>query len=175
MMNSTHSPLICFHMSPSACHMSASGFSRLYPFSALCCACVCLLFIFTAMANSASFHGVVGLQNGSRYQIDKKNYDAFIATPELGDVRINVFTFGANMEYRVKLWKTGSIYWMHGPLLVLSSTTKANLRTFHLFADDDLQPLPDGSRAFPTVVIAGRVSCSTFSVKQENGFDMDVS
>ncbi|KAG2105469.1 uncharacterized protein F5147DRAFT_838078 [Suillus discolor] len=53
------------------------------------------------MATSASFHGVVGLQNGSRYQIDKKNYwrhDAFIATPELGDVRINVFTFGASAE-----------------------------------------------------------------------------
>jgi hypothetical protein len=45
------------------------------------------------------FTGVVGLQNPSRYQIDRKNYwryDAFIATPEIGDIRVNVFTFGAN-------------------------------------------------------------------------------
>ncbi|KAG2127743.1 hypothetical protein BD769DRAFT_1458881 [Suillus cothurnatus] len=51
------------------------------------------------MATSASFHGVVGLQNPSRYQIDRKNYwryDAFIATPEIGDIRVNEFTFGAN-------------------------------------------------------------------------------
>ncbi|KAG2069800.1 hypothetical protein BDR04DRAFT_1101067 [Suillus decipiens] len=51
------------------------------------------------MATSASFHGVLGLQNGSRYQIDGKNflrYDGFIATPEIGDIRVNVFTFGAN-------------------------------------------------------------------------------
>jgi hypothetical protein len=50
-------------------------------------------------ATSASFHGIVGLQNPSRYQIDRKNYwryDAFIATPEIGDIRVNVFTFNAN-------------------------------------------------------------------------------
>jgi hypothetical protein len=44
------------------------------------------------MATSASFHGVVGLQNPSRYQIDRKNYwlyDALIATPEIGDIRVN--------------------------------------------------------------------------------------
>jgi hypothetical protein len=53
----------------------------------------------STMATSASFHGVVGLQNPSRYQIDRKNYwryDAFIATPEIGDIRVNEFTFGAN-------------------------------------------------------------------------------
>ncbi|KAG2352246.1 hypothetical protein BDR07DRAFT_892304 [Suillus spraguei] len=47
------------------------------------------------MATSASFHG---LQNGNRYQIDKKShwrYDGFIATPER-DIRVNAFTFGAN-------------------------------------------------------------------------------
>jgi len=51
------------------------------------------------MATSASFHGVVGLQNPSRYQIARKNYwryDAFIATPEIGDIRVNLFTFGAD-------------------------------------------------------------------------------
>jgi hypothetical protein len=53
----------------------------------------------STIATSASFHGVVGLQNPSRYQIARKNYwryDAFIATPEIGDIRVNVFTFGAN-------------------------------------------------------------------------------
>jgi hypothetical protein len=51
------------------------------------------------MATSASFHSVVGLQNPRRYQIDRKNYwcyDTFIVTPEIGDIRVNVFTFGAN-------------------------------------------------------------------------------
>ncbi|KAG2060064.1 hypothetical protein BDR06DRAFT_948806 [Suillus hirtellus] len=41
---------------------------------------------FTTMAISVSFHGVVGLQNGSRYQNDRKNhwrYDNFIATPSV--------------------------------------------------------------------------------------------
>ncbi|KAG1849323.1 hypothetical protein C8R48DRAFT_677056 [Suillus tomentosus] len=28
----------------------------------------------------------------------------------------------------------------------------------HLFANDDLQPLPDGARAFPTVIIAASTS-----------------
>ncbi|KAG2142179.1 hypothetical protein BD769DRAFT_1426089 [Suillus cothurnatus] len=54
---------------------------------------------FSTMATSASFHGIVGLQNTSRYQIARKNYwhyDAFIATPEIGDICVNVFTFGAN-------------------------------------------------------------------------------
>jgi len=40
----------------------------------------------STMATSTSFHGVVGLQNPSRYQIDRKNYwryHAFIATPEI--------------------------------------------------------------------------------------------
>ncbi|KAG2083892.1 hypothetical protein BD769DRAFT_1540249 [Suillus cothurnatus] len=53
--------------------------------------------VLSTMATSASFHGVVGLQNPSRYQIDRKNYwsyDAFIATPEIGDIRVNVFTCG---------------------------------------------------------------------------------
>ncbi|KAG2068496.1 hypothetical protein BDR04DRAFT_769006 [Suillus decipiens] len=69
---------------------------------------------FTTMATSASFHGVVGLQNGSRYQIDKKNYwrcDGFIATPEIGDIRVNVFTFGANAA-------SVEDYWMRGQLLI---------------------------------------------------------
>jgi hypothetical protein len=55
--------------------------------------------VFSTMATSASFHGIVGLQNTSRYQIARKNYwhyDAFIATPEIGDICVNVFTFGAN-------------------------------------------------------------------------------
>ncbi|KAG2038918.1 hypothetical protein BDR03DRAFT_270912 [Suillus americanus] len=59
--------------------------------------------LFTAQGlttmTSASFHGVVGLQNGSRYQIDKKNfwrYDGFLATPEIEDIRVYVFTFSAN-------------------------------------------------------------------------------
>ncbi|KAG2366073.1 hypothetical protein BDR07DRAFT_1397269 [Suillus spraguei] len=108
------------------------------------------------MATSASFHGVVGLQNGNRYQIDKKSYwryDGFIATPER-DIRVNVFTFGANTA---------------------SAEDGKSTHSLHLFAIDDLQPLPDGARAIPTVIIAGKVSRSSFSLKQENGFDMDVS
>ncbi|KAG0707164.1 hypothetical protein DFH29DRAFT_995226 [Suillus ampliporus] len=109
------------------------------------------------MATSASFHGVVGIQNGGRFQIDKKNfwrYDGFIATPDGVDLHINVFMFGAN---------TASVE--DGKLA----------HSLHLFANDELQPLPDGARAFPTVIIAGKVSRGTFSLKQENGFDMDIS
>ncbi|KAG1837931.1 hypothetical protein DFJ58DRAFT_135776 [Suillus subalutaceus] len=71
--------------------------SRLFPsVVARSCSVSSLL---STIATSASFHGVVCLQNGSGYQIDKKNflrYDGFIATPEIGDIRVNVFTSGAN-------------------------------------------------------------------------------
>ncbi|KAG2357034.1 hypothetical protein BDR07DRAFT_1421412 [Suillus spraguei] len=119
------------------------------------------------MATSASFHGVVGLQNGNRYQIDKKSYwryDGFIATPER-DIRVNVFTFGANTASA-----EDGIY-----LLDARTTIGKSAHSLHLFANDDLQPLPDGAHAIPTVIIAGKVSRSSFSLKQENGFDMDVS
>ncbi|KAG2108046.1 PIF1-like helicase-domain-containing protein [Suillus discolor] len=67
------------------------------------------------MATSASFHGVVGLQNGSRYQIDRKNfwrYDGFIATPELGDIRVNVQCSHAHSVRTLPQLKTASIYWI---------------------------------------------------------------
>ncbi|KAG2119827.1 uncharacterized protein F5147DRAFT_767295 [Suillus discolor] len=121
------------------------------------------------MATSASFHGVVGLRNGSRYQIDKKNYwryDAFIATLELGDVRINVFTFGANtasVEDGIYLLDTRSTI---GPII---DDEGKSAHSLHLFANDDLQPLPDGSRAFPTSrrrLVAGKVSRSDCTASQ---------
>ncbi|KAG1879184.1 hypothetical protein F4604DRAFT_559202 [Suillus subluteus] len=72
--------------------------------------------------------------------------------------------------------KTASIYWTRGQLSVLSLMMKANPRkTLYLFANDELQPLPDGARAFPMIVIAGKVSRGAFTLQQENGFDMDVS
>ncbi|KAG1857635.1 hypothetical protein C8R48DRAFT_775554 [Suillus tomentosus] len=126
------------------------------------------------MAVSASFHGVVGLQNGSHYQIDRKNfwrYDRFIATPELGDIRVNVFTFSAN---------TASVE--DGIYLLDVRTTIGSIvddegksaHSLHLFANDELQPMPDGARAFLMVIIAGKVSRGAFQLKQDNGFDMDV-
>ncbi|KAG2137660.1 hypothetical protein BD769DRAFT_1435274 [Suillus cothurnatus] len=60
----------------------------------------------STMATSASFRGVVGLQNPSRYHIDRKiywRYDAFIATPEIGDIRVNVFTCGLKPTEGVSL------------------------------------------------------------------------
>ncbi|KAG2342244.1 hypothetical protein BDR05DRAFT_1001189 [Suillus weaverae] len=90
----------------------------------------------------------------------------------MGDIHVNVFTFGAN---------TASI--KDGIYLLDAQTTidpiiddeGKSAHSLHLFANDDLQPLPDGTCTIPTVIIAGKVSCSAFSVKQENGFDMDVS
>ncbi|KAG2074152.1 hypothetical protein BDR04DRAFT_194291 [Suillus decipiens] len=58
------------------------------------------------------------------------------------------------------LLKTASIYWMRGQPLDLSLMTMASLHSLHLFANDDLQPLHDGARAFPTVIIAGKFSRS---------------
>ncbi|KAG1817030.1 hypothetical protein DFJ58DRAFT_751643 [Suillus subalutaceus] len=109
----------------------------------------CYLFI-AIMVTSASFHGMVGLQNASRYMIDKKNYwryDGFIATPEMGDIPLNMFTFSAN-----------------------TASTEDGI-----YLLDELQPLPDGARAFPTIVIAGKVLRGAFTLQQENSFDMDVS
>jgi hypothetical protein len=79
---------------------------------------------FCTMATSASFHGVVGLQNPSRYQIDRKNYwryDAFIATPEIGDIR-------SHLVLTLLLLRTEYVYWMRGQLSVPSLTTKVILR-----------------------------------------------
>ncbi|KAG2063631.1 hypothetical protein BDR04DRAFT_1123131 [Suillus decipiens] len=127
------------------------------------------------MATSASFHGVVGLQNGSRYQIKKKNYwhyNGFIATPEMGDICVNVFTFGANaasVEDSIYLLDARTTV---GPII---DDNGKSAHSLHLFTNDDLQPLPDGAHAFPTVIIAGKVSCSAFSLKQENEFDVDIS
>ncbi|KAG1870588.1 hypothetical protein DFJ58DRAFT_910965 [Suillus subalutaceus] len=124
------------------------------------------------MATSASFYGVVSLQNGSRYQIDKKNfwrYDGFIATPEIGDIRVNVFTFNANTASA-----EDGIYLLDARITIgpIIDDEGKSVHSLHLFASD---PLPNGAPAFSTVIIAGKVSRSTLSVKQENGFDMDIS
>ncbi|KAG2360236.1 hypothetical protein BDR07DRAFT_1413089 [Suillus spraguei] len=86
-----------------------------------------------AMATSASFHG---LQNGSRYQIDKNNYwryNGFIATPEMGDIRVNVFTFGANaasVEDGIYLLDARTIV---GPII---DDDGKSAHSLHLFAND---------------------------------------
>ncbi|KAG1869967.1 hypothetical protein F4604DRAFT_1926750 [Suillus subluteus] len=127
------------------------------------------------MATSASFHGVVGLQNASRYVIDKNNYwryDGFIATPEMGDIPVNVFTFGANTasaEDGIYLLDARTTI---GPII---DDEGKSAHSLHLFANDEIQPLPDGACALPTIVIAGKVSRGAFTLQQENRFDMDVS
>ncbi|KAG2360544.1 hypothetical protein BDR07DRAFT_1486863 [Suillus spraguei] len=127
------------------------------------------------MAMSTSFHGVVGLTNGNRYQIDRKNfwrYDGFMATPELGDIHVNVFTFSANTASA-----EDGIYLLDARTtigLIVDDEGKS-AHSLHLFANDDLQPMPDGACAFLTVIIAGKFSHGTFQLKEENGFDMDVS
>ncbi|KAG2064720.1 hypothetical protein BDR04DRAFT_1122371 [Suillus decipiens] len=107
------------------------------------------------MVNSASFHGVVGLQNGSQFQINRKNYwwyDGFITAPETGDICVNVFMFGANTAsaedsiYLMDAWTTIS------PII---DDEGKSAQSLHLFVNDDLQPLPDGARTFPTIIIAG--------------------
>ncbi|KAG1805934.1 uncharacterized protein BJ212DRAFT_1486076 [Suillus subaureus] len=92
---------------------------------------------------------------------------------EIGDVHINVFTFGANTasaEDSIYLLdvRTTSI----GPII---DDEGKSAHSLHLFANGDLQPLPDGACTFPTIIIAGKVSWGAFTLNQENGFDMDVS
>ncbi|KAG1897598.1 uncharacterized protein F5891DRAFT_1048242 [Suillus fuscotomentosus] len=104
------------------------SFSRLYPFFVSCCHLSCCPFYHTTMATSASFHGVVDLWIGSRYQIGKKNYwryDAFVTTSELDMFET---TSCSHLVRTPRLRKTESIYWMHGPLLVLSLTMKERYR-----------------------------------------------
>jgi hypothetical protein len=88
------------------------------------------------MVTSASFHGVIGLQNPRRYQIDRKNYwhyGAFTVTPEIRDIHVNVFTFGANTAsaedgiYLLDAWTTiGSIIDDEGN----------SAHSLHLFSND---------------------------------------
>ncbi|KAG2358142.1 hypothetical protein BDR07DRAFT_1418454 [Suillus spraguei] len=92
-----------------------------------------MLSFFITMATSASFHGVVGLQNGSRYQIDKKNYwrcDGFIATLEMGDIRVIVFTFGANAASVEDSMDARTIV---GPII---DDDGKSAHSLHLFAND---------------------------------------
>ncbi|KAG2363099.1 hypothetical protein BDR07DRAFT_1460512 [Suillus spraguei] len=71
--------------------------------------------------------------NGSRYQIDKKNYwlyDGFIATLKMGDIRVNVFTFDANavsVEDGIYLRTTV------GPII---DDDGKSAHSLHLFAND---------------------------------------
>ncbi|KAG1879524.1 hypothetical protein C8R48DRAFT_668350 [Suillus tomentosus] len=107
-----------------------------------CCALIvlspfCFLFAvlsFTTMATSASFHGVVGLQNG-----------------KLGDICVNVFTFGANTASA-----EDGIYLLDARTTIGSIVDDEgkSAHSLHLFANDDLQPMPDGACAFPMVIIA---------------------
>ncbi|KAG2357756.1 hypothetical protein BDR07DRAFT_1379902 [Suillus spraguei] len=91
---------------------------------------------FITMVTSASFHGVVGLQNGSRYQIDEKNYwryDSFIATLEMDDIHVNVFTFGANaasVEDSIYLWDARTT------VVPIIDDDGKSAHSLHLFAND---------------------------------------
>ncbi|KAG2352552.1 hypothetical protein BDR07DRAFT_1437169, partial [Suillus spraguei] len=77
-----------------------------------------------AMATSASFHG---LQNGSRYQIDKNNYWRYNASSPHRKWVIFV-SMCSLLVPTPHLLKTASIYWMRGQLLDLSLMMMASLR-----------------------------------------------
>jgi len=100
-----------------------SSFPRLFLFlasfwrfcAALSVLCICGIVslspfyqsLLIIMATLASFQGVVGLQNGSRYQIDKKNcwrYDAFIWCEYLICGRRHLFT-GCTDHYWSYHWQ----------------------------------------------------------------------
>ncbi|KAG2366500.1 hypothetical protein BDR07DRAFT_1480177 [Suillus spraguei] len=99
------------------------------------------------MATSASFHGVVGLQD------------------EMGDIRVNVFTFSANTASA----EDGTyLLDAHTTIGGIIGDEGKSVRSLHLFANDDLQPLRYDACAFPTVIIARKVSRNSLSVKQEN-------
>ncbi|KAG2359426.1 hypothetical protein BDR07DRAFT_1488287 [Suillus spraguei] len=70
----------------------------------------------------------------------------------MGDIRVNVFTFGANtasVEDGIYLLDARTTI---GPIV---DDEGKSVHSLHLFANDDLQPLPDSARAIPTVIIAG--------------------
>ncbi|KAG1733430.1 hypothetical protein EDB19DRAFT_2041231 [Suillus lakei] len=80
-----------------------------------------------AMATSAAFHGVVGLQNGSRYQIDKRITGDMMDSPPLQK------TVSILLDARTTI----------GPFVQVDD----DAHSLHLFANHDLQPLPDSARA----------------------------
>ncbi|KAG2369243.1 hypothetical protein BDR07DRAFT_1371559 [Suillus spraguei] len=117
------------------------------------------------VATSTSFYGVVGLQN-------------FIATAGTGDIGglrvLNVFTTSdltASVKDRIYLLDAQITI---GPIIDADDEGKS-VYFFHLFVNNDLQSPPDGTHACPMFIIAGKVSRSTFSIKQENVFDIDLN
>jgi hypothetical protein len=91
--------------------------------------------ISTTMATSCTFHGLVGIQNASRYQYDNKHYwkyDGYIALPD-SDLAVAVFTFGANTASA-----EDGIYLMHGHTMIGSAVTDegTSTHTLHIYAND---------------------------------------
>lgn len=81
----------------------------------------------STMATSASFHGVVGLQNPSRYQIDRKITGAMTHLLPLQKLEIFVSMY-SHLVLTLLLLRTEYVYWMRGQLSVPSLTTKVILR-----------------------------------------------
>ncbi|KAG2365898.1 hypothetical protein BDR07DRAFT_1480782 [Suillus spraguei] len=107
------------------------------------------------MVTSCTFHGLVGIQNASRYQYDNKHYwkyDGYIALPD-SDLAVAVFTFGANTASA-----EDGIYLMHGRTMIGSAVTDegTSTHTLHIYANDELQPLEDGNRALPILIVVGK-------------------
>ncbi|KAG2744317.1 hypothetical protein P692DRAFT_20838257 [Suillus brevipes Sb2] len=126
------------------------------------------------MATTCTFYGLVGIQNPSRFQYDNKHfwkYDGYIALPD-GDLAVAVFTFGANTASSEE-----GIYLMHARAMIGSGVTDegTTTHTLHFYAIDELQPLDDGNRALPMLIVAGKVSRSNFALEQDHGFDIDIS
>ncbi|KAG1881331.1 uncharacterized protein F5891DRAFT_1204180 [Suillus fuscotomentosus] len=89
----------------------------------------------TTMATSCTFHGLVGVQNASRYQYDTKHYwkyDGYIALPD-SDLAVAVFRFGANTAST-----EDGIYLMHARAMIGSAVTDegTSTHTLHLYAND---------------------------------------
>ncbi|KAG1881056.1 hypothetical protein F4604DRAFT_1922076 [Suillus subluteus] len=126
------------------------------------------------MATTCTFHGLVGIQNASRFQHDNKHfwrYDGYIALPD-GDLAVAIFTFGANTAS-----SEDGIYLMHARAMIGSDVSEEGSTThaLHFYAIDELQPLDDGNRALPMLIVAGKVSRSNFALEQDHGFDIDIS
>ncbi|KAG1865186.1 hypothetical protein C8R48DRAFT_772884 [Suillus tomentosus] len=125
------------------------------------------------MATSCTFHGLVGIQNASIYQYDNKHYwkyDGYIALPD-SDLAVTVFTFGANTASA-----EDGIYLMHACAMIGSAVTDEGMstHTLHLYANDELQPLEDGNRASPILIVAGKVSQSNYALEQDHDIDIDI-
>jgi hypothetical protein len=113
------------------------------------------------MATCATYHGIIGIQNGTHYSLDNKTfwrYEGFVPEPEGGDLPVEVFAFKGSSASAKK-----GIYLLDARAVIGRAADKDGRTAYilHLYAIDvriyiyhcscivllifqDMQPMPEG-------------------------------